>query len=219
LNLSTKAKKSSLNVRCDRGALMTSLSVVGVAGNIARPSRTAALVSAVTAQVVALSGARSRLIELVDVGPQLFPAFSADGLKSFARENLPQVGRSAIEAIEAADALVVGTPVYKGSYTGAFKHLFDLVRPNALVGKPVLLSATAGTPLHGLVTEHQLRPLFGFFNALTLPTAIFALEDDFQDYQVGKTELAARIKRAATEFAELLETKSARQREPALALA
>jgi hypothetical protein len=100
-----------------------------------------------------------------------------------------------------------------------FKHLFDLVRPNALVGKPVLLSATGGTPLHGLVTEHQLRPLFGFFNALTLPMAIFALEDDFQDYQIGKTELAARIKRAATEFAEVLETKSARQREPALALA
>ncbi len=198
---------------------MTSLSVVGVAGNIARPSRTASLVSAITAQVAALSGASIRLIELVDVGPQLFPSFTADGLKSFARENLPQVGRSAIEAIEAADALVVGSPVYKGSYTGAFKHLFDLVRPTALIGKPVLLSATGGTPLHGLVTEHQLRPLFGFFNALTLPTTIFALEDDFQHYQIEKTELATRIKRAATEFAELLEAKSARQRAPALVLA
>jgi len=199
--------------------LMSLLSVVGVSGNIARPSRTAALVSAIVAQIAAFTGGNSRLIELVDVGPQPFPSFSAGGLKSFARENLPHVGRSAIEAIEAADALVVGSPVYKGSYSGAFKHLFDLVRPNALIGKPVLLSATGGTPLHGLVTEHQLRPLFGFFNALTLPTTIFALEDDFQDYQVGKTELAVRIKRAAAEFAELLETKSSRRREPALALA
>jgi FMN reductase len=198
---------------------MSSLSVVGVAGNIARPSRTAALVSAITAQVADLSGANSKLIELVDVGPQLFPSFSADGLKSFNREKLPQMGRSAIEAIEAADALVVGSPVYKGSYTGAFKHLFDLVRPNALVGKPVLLSATGGTPLHGLVTEHQLRPLFGFFNALTLPTTIFALEHDFQDYRVATTELAVRVKRAATEFVELLDAKSSRQRRPALALA
>jgi FMN reductase len=129
--------------------LMASLSVLGVAGNIARPSRTAALVSALTAQVASLTGASTRLIELVDVGPQLFPSFSADGLKSFARENLPKVGRSAIEAIEAADALVVGTPVYKGSYSGALKHLFDLVRPKALIGKPVLLSATGETPLHG----------------------------------------------------------------------
>jgi FMN reductase len=198
---------------------MTSVSVLGVSGNIARPSRTAALVSAITAQVAALSGASIRLIELVDVGPHLFPSFSADGLKAFARENLPQVGRSAIEAIEAADALVVGSPVYKGSYSGSFKHLFDLVRPTALVGKPVLLSATGGTPLHGLVTEHQLRPLFGFFSTLTLPTTIFALEGDFQDYQVGTTELAARIKRAAAEFSELLEAKSARKPAPALALA
>jgi FMN reductase len=200
--------------------LMTSLSVVGAAGNIARPSRTAALVSAIAAQVAALSGSSTKLIELADLGPGLFPSFSSQGLKSFARGNLPQEGRSAIEAIEAADALIVGTPTYKGSYSGAFKHLFDLVRPNALIGKPVLLSATGGTPLHGLVTEHQLRPLFGFFNALTLPTTIFALESDFQDYQIGRLELAARIKQAATEFAELLEAKIARQRpQAALALA
>ena len=144
---------------------MTSFSIVGVAGNITRPSRTAALVTAITSQVAALTGANSRLIELVDVGPQLFQPFSPEGLKSFNRETLPALGRSAIEAIEAADALIVGTPVYKGSYSGAFKHLFDLVRPNALVGRPVLLAATGGTPLHGLMTEHQLRPLFGFFNA------------------------------------------------------
>jgi FMN reductase len=198
---------------------MSSLLVVGVAGNVARPSRTAALVSAITAQVAALSGASSRLIELVDVGPQLFPPFNPEGLKSFSRDSLPREGRSAIEAIETADALVVGTPVYKGSYTGAFKHLFDLVRPNALVGKPVLLSATAGTPLHGLVAEHQLRPLFGFFNAVTLPTTVFALEGDFQNYQIEKAELAARVKRAATEFAELLGKTVRRLPEAALALA
>jgi FMN reductase len=199
---------------------MTSLLVVGVAGNIARPSRTAALVSTITAQVAGLSGANSRIIELVDVGPHLFPSFRPEGLKSFARDNLPPEGRSAIETIEAADALVVGTPVYKGSYTGALKHLFDFVRPNALVGKPVLLSATAGTPLHGLVAEHQLRPLFGFFNAITLPTTIFALESDFQNYQIEKAELVVRVKRAAAEFAEVLGTKTGRRLpQAALALA
>jgi FMN reductase len=189
---------------------MSSFSIVGVAGNITRPSRTAALVAAVTSQVTALTGADGRLIELVDVGPHLFQPFSNEGLKSFNRESLPAAGRSAIEAIEAADALIVGTPVYKGSYTGAFKHLFDLVRPNALVGRPVLLAATGGTPLHGLMTEHQLRPLFGFFNALTLPTTIFALESDFRDHEIATPELAARTKRAANEFAELIAATSTR---------
>ena len=198
---------------------MTFLSIVGVAGNIARPSRTAALLSAILAEITALQNAQSRVIELVDVGPHLFQPFVPEGLQSFALERLPPEARSAIQAIESADALVVATPVYKGSYSGALKHLFDLVRPNALTGKPVLVAATGGSPLHGLVTEHQLRPLFGFFNALTLPTAIFALESDFQNYRIDKPELLARVKRAAAEFVELLEARSGRRRQAASATA
>jgi FMN reductase len=190
---------------------MTSLSIVGVAGNITRPSRTSALVSALLAEICSLQNAQSRLVELVDVGPYLFQPFIPERLQAFAFERLPQEARSAIQSIEAADALIVGTPVYKGSYSGALKHLFDLVRPTALAGKPVLLSATGGTPLHGLVTEHQLRPLFGFFNAVTLPTTIFALESDFQNYRIDKPELLARVSRAAAEMAELLETQSVRR--------
>src|SRR3954471_22141706 len=48
--------------------------------------------------------------------------------------------------------------VYReGSYTGLFKHLFDLVNPGALADKPVVLTATGGGPRHALVVEHQLR--------------------------------------------------------------
>lgn len=175
---------------------MSSLSIVGVAGNVTRPSRTSALVSALLAEIRSLSPAQTRLVELADLGPHLF--------RSFAPERQPQEARSAIQAIETADALVVGTPVFKGSYSGAFKHLFDLVRPTALTGKVVLLTATGGSPLHGLVTEHQLRPLFGYFNALTLPTTIFALESDFRDYRIEKPELSARVSRAAVEIIGLL---------------
>ncbi|WP_370462067.1 NAD(P)H-dependent oxidoreductase [Phyllobacterium sp. SYP-B3895] len=65
---------------------------------------------------------------------------------------------------------MVGTPTYKGSYTGFFKHLIDLLDPLALEGKPILLTATGGSDRHALITEHQLRPHFGFFMAHTLPT-------------------------------------------------
>src|ERR1700678_1681148 len=101
---------------------MTTLSIVGVAGNITRPSRTSVLVSALLAEIGLLRSAQSRLIELVDVGPHLFQPFVPERLQAFAFERLPQEARSAIQAIETADALIVGTPVYKGSYTGAFKH-------------------------------------------------------------------------------------------------
>jgi FMN reductase len=190
-------------------------SVVGIAGNITRPSRTAALLSAVLSEIDSLRHARSRLVELVDIGPELFQSITPDRFESFSSftaQRLSSNVRSVIRAIETADALVVGTPVYKASYSGALKHLFDLIPPNALTGKPVLLAATAGSPLHGLVAEHQLRPLFGFFNTLTLPTTIFALESDFDNHRVEKPELLARISRAANEFVELLEAQSTRQR-------
>jgi FMN reductase len=191
-------------------------SIVGVAGNITRPSRTASLVSAILREVAASGEVHSQLLELVDIGPELFQSVVPEPFESFASRRLSPRARSAIQAIEGADALVVGTPVYKGSYTGALKHLFDLIPPNALAGKPVLLAATGGTPLHGLVIEHQLRPLFGFFKALTIPASIFALEGDFLGHSVEQPALLERVRRAADEITDVLAMRVARRQSQAV---
>jgi FMN reductase len=49
------------------------------------------------------------------------------------------------------------------------------------------------------VIEHQLRPLFGFLNALTLPTSIYAVEADFKNYSVSNPRIDERIERVADE--------------------
>ena len=107
--------------------------------------------------------------------------------------------------------MIVGTPVYRASYTGALKHLFDLVHYEALAGTPVLLAATGGTRMHGLVTEHQLRPLMGFFGALTVPTTVYAVEEDFAGYVVSSPAVLERIERAADDAAALLEVARGRR--------
>jgi FMN reductase len=94
--------------------------------------------------------------------------------------------------------------VYKGAYTGLFKHAFDLVDPRALVGKPVLLTATGGGPRHALVVEHALRPLFGFFEALTIPTAVYASDADFVGGQLAEAGVQARVSTAAQQLASLI---------------
>ena len=86
--------------------------------------------------------------------------------------------------------LVAASPVYKASYTGLFKHLFDLIDPKLLEGRPVLVAGTGGSDRHALVIEHQLRPLFAFFNANTLPISLYAINTDF----VGSEELAPSIR-------------------------
>ena len=181
---------------------MAGLSIVGVAGSVTRPSRTTALVQAALDRLEARSGIAGRLIELVDSAPVLFGALTPDKLAGEAK--------ALVAAVEAADLLVIGTPVYRASYSGALKHLFDLVHHAAFVGKPVLLTATGGTPLHGLVTEHELRPLFGFLNTLTLPTAVYAVETDFLDYRLVNPKVLARVDRAVDEALTQLDRAPAR---------
>lgn len=104
-----------------------------------------------------------------------------------------------IDTMERADAVIAVTPVFTASYSGLFKTFFDVLDKDALVGKPVLVGATAGTPRHSLVLEHALRPLFGYLRAVVVPTAVFAATEDF-----GHAGLQERIERAAAELVALL---------------
>jgi FMN reductase len=122
-----------------------------------------------------------------------------------------------VEAVEQADALIVSTPVYKGSYPGLFKHLIDFVDMQALTGTPVILAATGGGQRHALVVEHQLRPLFGFFSALTMPTAIYADDKSFEAHQQNDPGILARVELAAGQLAQALAGRIPRHNEIALA--
>lgn len=108
----------------------------------------------------------------------------------------------AIEAVAAADALIVVTPVIAASYSGLFKMFFDVLEPGLLRGTPVLLAATAGTARHSLVLEHAVRPLMSYLGALTMPTAVFAAAEDWGSAGVGA--LDERIDRAAKDLTRAL---------------
>ncbi|MBB5399817.1 MsuE subfamily FMN reductase [Paraburkholderia sp. JPY162] len=109
-----------------------------------------------------------------------------------------------MRAIETADALIVASPVYRASYTGLFKHLFDLVHHETLFDVPVLLAATGGSERHALVIDHQLRPLLSFFQAHTLPLGVYGSEADFNDHRVSSPLLSERIALAIERAAPLI---------------
>lgn len=172
------------------------VSLVGVSGSTRRPSRTSVLVRAIVDAVADRLDLEPQIIELADAAPLVLAALT--------RAETSAEAEAVLGAVETADILVVGTPVYRASYTGALKHLFDLVHHDALVGKPVVLAATGGSAMHGLMTEHQLRPLIGFFRGLSLPTAVYATEADFSDGILTNAAILHRIDRAAYEVAELV---------------
>ncbi|AFJ89900.1 MULTISPECIES: FMN reductase [Burkholderia] len=181
--------------------------VVVVSGNTSRPSRTLALTEALLSGLRAVLPVEPHLIELGEIAPVLSGVLSrADASAELALQ---------LRAIEEADVLIVGSPVYRASYTGLFKHLFDLVHHEALIDVPVLLAATGGSERHALVIDHQLRPLFSFFQARTLPLGVFASERDFHDYAITSPELLDRIRLAVERAVPLV--REASRLEPAVA--
>jgi FMN reductase len=172
----------------DHGRMSRTLKVVAVSGSLNHPSKTTALVEEIVGALGRALPVETHLITLTDLGPSLAGALT--------RSELPAAAETQLQRIESADVLVVASPVYRASFTGLFKHLFDFVDQYALVDTPVLLAASGGSERHSLILEHQLRPLFGFFQAITLPLGIYAHDSDFTDYRVSNPLLADRIANA-----------------------
>ena len=171
---------------------MTRKRLVGIAGSFSRPSKTLALVREVGERAENRYDLASAYYDLHDIGPSLGAALW--------RKQLDEQAQRVIADIVSADILVIGSPTYKGSYPGLFKHLIDLIDPHELRAKPVILTATGGGDRHALIVEHQLRPLFGFFTAHALPTAVYGSDRDFTDYRVTAPPLSARIDDVVSEI-------------------
>lgn len=161
------------------------LKVTAVSGSYKIPSRTTAIIEELTQRLGKQIPVDLHLIELSNIAPDLVASFNPADLPISIQED--------IQAIENADLLIVATPVYRASYTGLFKHLFDLVNYESLIDVPVLLAATGGSERHALIIDHELRPLFSFFQALTLPVGVYGTEADFVNYKLNNPVLSARI--------------------------
>ncbi|RRJ85598.1 NADH-dependent FMN reductase [Gulosibacter macacae] len=111
---------------------------------------------------------------------------------------------AASAALGAADGIIAASPVYKSETSGLFNSFMHVLDRDLLIGKPVVLAATAGTARHALVVDGQMRSLFAYLRTLTTPTAIFASTEDWNDSALSK-----RIERAALELWLLMEMRFA----------
>jgi FMN reductase len=111
-----------------------------------------------------------------------------------------------VDQIAEADGLIAVTPIFNASYSGLFKSFFDVLDPDLLRGKPVLIGATGGSQRHSLALEHAVRPLFSYLHAFVVPTSVYAASADWGT--VEGAALAERIERAGAELAELIRSRA-----------
>ncbi len=80
------------------------------------------------------------------------------------------------EQIGRADGLLVATPVYKASFSGALKVLLDLLPERALEHKVVLPFATGGSSAHMLAVDYALKPVLAALKAQEVLHGVFAVD-------------------------------------------
>lgn len=84
--------------------------------------------------------------------------------------------RRAVASVADADALVIGSPVYKAAYSGLLKVFLDVLPRTALRGKPVLPLLTGGSPAHVLALDYALRPVLTALGGDTVLRGWFVLD-------------------------------------------
>lgn len=118
-----------------------------VVGNPKQRSRTLLVATAVATRIAEATCSPSPfVIDLIDY---------ADVMFQWPNETLAGLNAS----VAASDVLVVGSPTYKGTYTGLLKSFLDRYPSNALSGVTAVPVMTASSPLHGMTIELGLRPL------------------------------------------------------------
>lgn len=114
-------------------------------------------------------------VSLIDINDFEMPIYSEDREKEF---GIPQLAHDFYNAIGAADSIVMSFAEYNGSYTSAYKNLFDWtsrIDMKVFQNKPVLMLSTSPGPSGAqsvLAAAQASAPYFAanVIGAISLPS-------------------------------------------------
>jgi len=160
------------------------------------------------AEALAVAGAA---IDRWDVGDPVLPLADPAHHRDPHRHPDPDVVRL-VEAVDAADAFVLGSPVYHASYSGALKNLLDHLGLPQFMYKPVSLVGHGGR-VRSPAALDPLRVSMRGVLSVVLPTQVVAAMGDYEDGRVTDPEILTRLDRLAHELVTFTElTRPARAR-------
>jgi len=137
-----------------------------IAGSPSEPSRSAALLDAVSLRLARKGG-----LNVVRLNVRDLPAEAL----LLAQWDHPAIV-NALAQVAQARAIVVATPVYKAAYSGVLKAFLDLLPQTALKDKTVLPLATGGSPHHMLALDYALRPVLQSLSARHILPGVYATD-------------------------------------------
>ena len=176
--------------------------LLGIVGTVNQPSKTRAAVEIALEAAENNMDASTNVLHLAE-----YDIATPDGRPLDAYEGDTA---AALERIVESDAYIIGTPVYRASYSGILKDLLDMVPrgkwmadvapfESAAIG----LVATGATPHHFLTVDTALRPLMGFFGS-HVTSGVYAYDEHFDDERkVTDDNIRKRLSRLGAGTVEL----------------
>ena len=146
--------------------------LLAIHGTVTRPGR---LHQALQAALEGVEGHPGVSTSLLDLGQ--YRVSFADGrpLTGYSDDT-----QAVVEQVTAADMYLIGTPIYRASFTAALKNILDLTPVDGLMGKPCGLVGMGATDHHYLALDAQLRPVLAWFGARVLAVPVYLQSRHFR---------------------------------------
>ncbi len=169
--------------------------MLAIHGTVTRPGR---LHQAIQSALSGLEGPDAPAADILHLGG--YRLSFADGRPLTGYDDDTQ---SVVERVIAADMLLIATPVFRASFTGALKNLLDHIPVEGLQGKACGLIGMGATDHHYLSIDAQLRPVMAWFGAHLVPGMVYLQSRHFQDGQLADSQAVADLQSLARSVAAL----------------
>lgn len=175
------------------------MNILLLCGSAAQHSRTHALLTHIGNSLQA----KTCVVEMWDLSekplPFALPQYHKDPL-----QHPDAFVRAFAEKIQAADAIILGSPLYHGSYTGVLKNALDNIAGNAFAGKWAALVGNAGSIRASHVQFSHLRQVVNTMGGYTAQTQIGTCGEDYtktaEGFVLNDESMKQRCERLVTEL-------------------
>ncbi|MBM7571163.1 NADPH-dependent FMN reductase [Aquibacillus albus] len=129
----------------------------------------------------------------------------------YARFDSPDIQHIA-QSLQNAKGIIIGSPVYKASYSGVLKALIDLLPQDVLQDTPVFPIMTGGSGAHLLAIEYALKPLLASLKGQNLK-GVYLLDNQIDKantlHPVTDPEAAERLEKQLDYFVQFINKQKA----------
>ena len=184
------------------------MKLIGIVGSAVKSGRTRKAIE------IACEGAKNFHtdgldIEIIDLSNDKVSVLDGRKLPEYTDDT-----ERVVNLVETGDVFLIGTPVYRGTYTGALKNLLDHAPLSTFENKPVGFIATGATAHHYLMIDHEMRAVLAWSNAYLLPGSVYVENNHYKDGEIVDNQVNESLQQLGKSAIQMAQKLNGLKAEP-----